>query len=356
MRPTKKSLGDHALNIGFVGIHVVSLLVFVVGFSWTALAACIFLYVLRMFAVTAGYHRYFAHRTFKTTRTFQFILGAIGAMSLQNGPLWWAAHHRTHHRYSDTEQDVHSPVTGGVWWAHVGWILSKRFSRYEPSLVRDLEQYPEIRWLNRYYIWFAVGMGVALFGLGELLASAAPHLGTNGFQLLIWGGFLSTTLLYHGTFTINSLAHMFGRRRFNTSDDSRNSFILALITLGEGWHNNHHRCLSSERQGFYWWEVDISHYILTMLSWVGLVWDLRTPPKKVYDEARAIREARRAAAAGKQSTPGRRSVQTRRPQPASARAAVHAPVVGSQHTVSAVVPNALLPDELLTASQPDTAP
>lgn len=293
MPSNPKSLADHALNIGFVGIHLASLLVLWVGFSWTALAVCIFLYFLRMFAVTAGYHRYFAHRTFKTSRTFQFILGAMGAMSLQNGPLWWAAHHRTHHRHSDTELDVHSPVIGGMWWAHVGWILSKKFSNYDPKLVADLAQYPEIRWLNRYYIWMAIGMGVMLFIVGTILASVAPGLDTNGMQLLVWGGFLSTTILYHGTFTINSLAHRFGRRRFNTSDDSRNSFLLALITMGEGWHNNHHRCLSSERQGFYWWEIDMSHYILKMLSWAGLVWDLRTPPKKVYDEAERLRAERR---------------------------------------------------------------
>jgi len=288
----KKRVRDYLLNIGFVGIHLACALVIWVGFSWFALAVCIFLYFVRMFAVTAGYHRYFAHRTFKTSRVFQFLLGLLGATSLQNGPLWWAAHHRNHHRYSDTDQDVHSPVTGGFWWSHVGWILSKKFNSYDPKLVHDLEKYPEIRWLNRNYIWAAAGLGVLLFITGTLLGIYVPSLETSGPQLLVWGFFISTTVLYHGTFTINSLAHTIGSRRFDTPDASRNNFLLAIITLGEGWHNNHHRCLSSERQGFYWWEIDISHYILTMLSWFGIVWDLRTPPKKIYDEAEALKAAR----------------------------------------------------------------
>ncbi|MDB5033452.1 MAG: stearoyl-CoA 9-desaturase [Chlorobi bacterium] len=292
-RTTKKSTGDKLLNIGFVGIHVTCLLVIWAGISWTAVAVCVFLYLVRMFAVTAGYHRYFAHRTYKTSRVFQFILGFMGATSLQNGPLWWAAHHRNHHRFSDTEHDVHSPVVGGVWWAHVGWILSKKFSAYDPKVVHDLEKFPEIRWLNRHYIWAAVLMAAVLYGVGMILQYEAPQLHTSGFQLLIWGGFISTTILYHGTFTINSLAHMFGSRRFETSDDSRNNFFLALITLGEGWHNNHHRYLASERQGFYWWEIDISHYILKVLSWLGIVWDLKTPPAKIYQEAERRKMAKR---------------------------------------------------------------
>lgn len=301
MTQIKKSFEDHLLNIGLLGIHAACLLVIWVGFSWVALGVCIFLYFIRMFAVTAGYHRYFAHRSYKTSRTFQFIIGAVAAAALQNGPLWWAAHHRHHHRHSDTELDVHSPITGSFWWAHMGWILSKKFSAYDPKSVHDLEKFPEIRWLNRYYIWMAVAMGVGLYFLGMFLEANAPHLNTNGAQLVVWGGFISTTLLYHGTFTINSLAHKFGRRRFHTTDESRNSFILAIITLGEGWHNNHHRCLSSERQGFYWWEVDISHYMLTVLSWFGIVWDLKTPPKKIYDEALANKQARQQMKLGSQA-------------------------------------------------------
>jgi stearoyl-CoA desaturase (delta-9 desaturase) len=292
MNPPRKSLNDIALNAGFIGIHVVSLLAFWTGVSWTAIAVCIFLYFSRMFAVTAGYHRYFSHRSYKTSRWFQFVLGVWGASAVQNGPLWWAAQHRHHHKYSDTEEDVHSPVTGSFWWAHCGWILSKKYNSFDVKAVHDLAKFPELRLLQRAYLLVPVTMGVCLYILGEYLASHAPGLHTSGAQLLIWGGFVSTTLLYHGVFTINSLAHRFGTRRFDTPDDSRNNWFLALITLGEGWHNNHHRCLSSERQGFYWWEVDIAHYVLTMFSWVGLVWDLRTPPKKIYDEAARRADAR----------------------------------------------------------------
>jgi stearoyl-CoA desaturase (delta-9 desaturase) len=240
-----------------------------------------------MFGLTAGYHRYFSHRSYKTSRVFQFLLGFLGTTAVQNGPLWWASHHRLHHRYSDTENDVHSPVSNSVWWSHVGWILSKKFNKTEHRLVPDLARFPEIRWLNAFHLVGPITLGVLLYVTGMLLEQHAPQLGTNGFQLLVWGFFIGTTILYHGTFTVNSIAHLVGSRRFNTTDDSRNNPFVALITLGEGWHNNHHRYMSSERQGFYWWEIDISHMILTMFSWVGLVWDLRTPPDSIYREAAA---------------------------------------------------------------------
>lgn len=290
----KKRKADLLLNVAFVGIHLGSLLVLWVGFSWTALAVCLALYVVRMFGLTAGYHRYFSHRSYKTSRWFQFLLGFLATTAVQNGPLWWASHHRLHHRFSDTENDVHSPVSNSVWWSHVGWILSKKFNKTEHRLVPDLARYPEVRWLNRYHIVGPLLLGALLFAAGSLLAHNAPELGTNGWQMLVWGFFVSTTILYHGTFTVNSVAHLFGSRRFKTTDDSRNNPLVALITLGEGWHNNHHRYMSSERQGFYWWEIDISHMVLTMFSWVGLVWDLRRPPESVYAEAHELRDVPKA--------------------------------------------------------------
>jgi stearoyl-CoA desaturase (delta-9 desaturase) len=281
----RKSSADILLNVGFIGIHVGCLLVFLVGFSWTALAVAAALYVVRMFGLTAGYHRYFSHRSYKTSRTFQFLLGFLGTTAVQNGPLWWASHHRLHHRFSDTEDDVHSPIANTIWWSHVGWILSKKFNKTENRLVADLARFPEIRWLNRFHMAGPLTLAAALFALGVALQSFAPSLGTNGLQMLVWGFFISTTVLYHGTFTVNSIAHLFGSRRFATTDASRNNPLIALITLGEGWHNNHHRYQSSERQGFYWWEIDISHMILTALSWVGVVWELRRPPEAIYREA-----------------------------------------------------------------------
>lgn len=271
-------------GIPFILLHLSCLLVFWVGFSWVALAALVISYTVRMFGITAGFHRYFSHRTFKTSRSFQFMLALLGTTSAQKGPLWWAAHHRHHHKHSDTEKDVHSPVKRSLWWSHVGWILSNRFKNTNYKMVKDLSRFPELTFLNRYHLFPPIMLAAATFCTGVLLNYYFPSLGTSGFQMLIYGFVVSTVLLYHGTFTVNSLAHLFGKRRFETKDDSRNNWFISLLTLGEGWHNNHHRFPSSERQGFYWWEFDLSHYGLKILSWFHLVWDLRVPPKRVYAE------------------------------------------------------------------------
>ena len=269
----------------FWSVHLGCLLVFLVGVSRTAVAVCVALYFIRMFAITGGYHRYFSHRSYNTSRWFQFVLAFVGASSAQKGPIWWASHHRHHHKHSDTEEDIHPPRLQGLWYAHVGWVLSAQYIETRYELVRDLMKFPELRFLDRNHLIPPLTLIAGLAGLGYLLEQTAPSLQTSAAQLLVWGFCVSTTLVYHGTFLINSLAHVVGKQRFVTGDDSRNSFILALITLGEGWHNNHHRYPGSERQGFYWWEVDISHYILKLLSWVGLVWDLREPPPRIYAEA-----------------------------------------------------------------------
>ena len=273
-------------SISFFLVHVAGLLAPLTGFSWTALGMCFFLYFTRMFAITGVYHRYFSHRTYKTSRFFQFLLAFWGAACGQKGALWWAAHHRHHHKYSDTEQDIHSPILRGFWWAHVGWILCDKYVETDEEAVKDLTLYPELVWLNKYHGIAPLLLAASLFYGGVFLEHAAPGLHTNGLQLLAWGFFTSTVLLYHGTFFINSLMHLFGRRRFNTSDWSKNSLILALVTMGEGWHNNHHRYPYAERQGIYWWEIDMTHYILVILSWLGLVWDLKGHPPEIYEEAR----------------------------------------------------------------------
>ena len=276
----------------FWGIHAACLGVIWVGISPIAVAVCAALYLLRMFAITGGYHRYFSHRTYKTSRLFQFILAFIGASSAQKGPLWWAGHHRHHHRHSDTDEDIHPP-SKGLWWAHVGWVVSPAYLETRMHEVKDLARYPELRFIDEWHLIAPVALGVSMFALG--LGLEAAGFDTNGWQMLIWGFFISTTLVYHGTFVINSLTHKWGRRRFATTDNSRNSFILSLITLGEGWHNNHHRYPGSERQGFYWWEIDLTHYALTVLSWFGIVWDLRKPPAHIYEEARTLWSADRAS-------------------------------------------------------------
>ena len=266
--------GVAAKIIPFILMHIACLAVFFVGISIPAVLLCIGLYMIRMFALTAGYHRYFAHRAFKTTRSFQFILAVVGTTAVQKGPLWWAAHHRKHHKYTDQEGDLHSPVTDGFWWSHLGWVVSSKYDPTDWKGIKDFARYPELRWINKYHLIPAIALAVLCFVLG-------------GWQWLVWGFVISTVLLYHGTFSVNSLAHMWGSRRYATGDESRNNFLIALWTGGEGWHNNHHHYMASVKQGFYWWEIDLSYYALKMMSWVRLVWDLRLPPKQLLAGAAA---------------------------------------------------------------------
>ena len=273
---------DYSTAIQFFLMHAACLLVIWAGVSTVAVVACLALYVVRMFAITAGFHRLLSHRTYKTSRVFQFIMAFAGTAAYQKGPLWWSAQHRRHHLEADTERDLHSPIAHSFWESHAGWLLSRESIPVDDALISNLIKYRDLRLLDRFYSVPPVLLAVATFALGALLQRYAPGLGTSGFQMLVWGFFVSTVVLYHGTFTVNSLAHVFGRRRFDTPDNSRNNLFVAIITLGEGWHNNHHHYASSERQGFYWWEIDVAHYTLKLLSWAGIVWDLRTPPERVY--------------------------------------------------------------------------
>jgi len=272
----------------FWAVHAACVLAIWTGVSWAAIIVCIVLYLVRMFAITGGYHRYFSHRSFKTGRLFQFLLALLGSTSAQKGPIWWASHHRHHHRHSDTPQYIHSPRIHGIYYAHVGWVLSSQFIKPRLQLVKDLLKFPELRLIDRFYVVPPIALAVTVFFLGVGL----EHIGVNtsGFQMLIWGFFISTVILYHGTFCINSFCHIIGKQRFNSGDDSKNSLMLALITLGEGWHNNHHRYPGSESQGMYWWEIDISHYVLKFLAVFGIIWDLRRYPPRIYEEARKTLE------------------------------------------------------------------
>ncbi len=262
-------------------MHVGCLAVFWVGWSAIAVVCAVVLYVLRAFGLTAFYHRYFSHRAFKTSRWFQFVGGTLGCLALQKGPLWWAAHHREHHRSSDHEGDVHSPHVYSFLWAHMGWFLTPNNNQLRSQLVRDWLHFPELRWLDRSAPLVAVLYGVVLYISGSLLERILPQLGTTGLQLFVWGFFLSTVLLYHATYSVNSIAHLFGSRRYLTADHSRNNLLVAIFTLGEGWHNNHHYYPSAARQGFYWWEIDFTYYVLLVLERIGLVWGLRQVPKRV---------------------------------------------------------------------------
>ncbi len=262
--------------LAFVLVHVACLAVFWTGFRTIDVVVCLGLYFLRMFAITAGLHRYFSHKSYKTSRVFQFLLALVAATSAQKGAIWWAAKHREHHKYSDTPDDVHSPGQSGFVAAHVGWIFSRTKGKADFSMVKDLTRFPELVWLDKYDL-----VPPVVLGLVVLLT-----LGPSG---LVAGFFVSTVLVYHCTFAINSLAHVYGNQRYITGDDSRNNWLLALLTLGEGWHNNHHHYQSSTRQGFRWWEIDVTFYLLKLLSLAGVVWDLRSPPRAVVEGEKPLR-------------------------------------------------------------------
>ena len=262
-------------SVPFVLVHFLPLLVVFVGVSVEAVVLMFVTYVTRMFFITAGYHRYFSHRSYKLGRVAQFVMAFGGTTASQKGPLWWAGHHREHHRTSDTEADIHSPLRG-FWWSHVGWILCDKYNATPTDRIKDFAAYPELRFINRFD-W----IGPWVLGIACYLIA--------GWSGLLLGFFASTVLLWHGTFVINSLAHVMGRRRYATEDTSKNSAILAVMSLGEGWHNNHHYYQASARQGFYWWEIDVTYYVLRMLSWVGIVRDLKVPSEQVRN-ANRIRE------------------------------------------------------------------
>src|ERR1700733_8730294 len=274
----KRKQYDLGTMLPFLVLHASVLLVLTVHFHFTLLLWLTGSYYLRMFGVTGGYHRYFSHRSYKLNRFWQFWLAVLAQTSGQKGALWWAGHHRDHHLNSDRKEDLHSPVHEGFWWSHVGWILSDEYDDYDPRRIADFSKYPELRWLDKYHLAPTVPYAVAIYLLG-------------GWPAFVWGFVVSTVILYHGTFLINSLAHIWGSRRFPTPDESRNNFWLALVTLGEGWHNNHHYFMSSVRQGIRWWEVDGTYYVLRALSWVGIARELGPfpPPARGRDARRPAR-------------------------------------------------------------------
>jgi len=240
-------------------------------------------YAVRMFAITAGYHRYFAHRAFKTSRAGQLVLAVLAMASAQRGVLWWASHHRNHHKYSDEPGDTHSPVQRGFWWSHAGWMIGSRYKATDFDRIKDFARYPELRLLNRFDLTVAVAWGGVVFAIG-------------GATALVWGHFVSLVLAWHITFCINSLAHVWGTRRYATDDQSRNNALLAVMAFGEGWHNNHHHYQRSARQGFTWWQVDVTYYVLKVLEVLHLVWDVEGVPRHVRDATLAPARARVVAA------------------------------------------------------------
>ncbi len=255
----------------FFTIHAAALYALIaIAPSSTSLALCLGLFVIRKFGITGGYHRYFSHRSYKTSRPFQFVLAWLGGMAAQKGALWWAAHHRHHHQHSDQEEDIHSVKQQGFYWAHIGWILAPDYFSYDAKRVKDLTRFPELVWLDRWHFVPPAFTALACWLI-------------DGKTGLFWGFCVSTVILYHTTFAINSFCHLLGRQRYLTGESSKNSLILALLTLGEGWHNNHHYYPHSARQGFYWWEIDLTYYALRALALTGLVRDIHEPSRKVID-------------------------------------------------------------------------
>jgi stearoyl-CoA desaturase (delta-9 desaturase) len=251
------------------GIHAAALLAFYVGAPLEAVLLCVATYAIRVFGITGGYHRYFAHKSFKTSRVFQFVLAWLGCSATQKGPLWWAGTHRRHHRYSDKPGDPHSPKDG-FYYAHQGWVFDSRCEGTPIEAMRDFADYPELVWLNKYHWVPPLVLAVACYAIGGLAG-------------LVWGFAVSTTLLWHATYSVNSLAHLWGSRRYQTDDTSRNNLLIALLTFGEGWHNNHHYYQASARNGFFWWEVDVTWYVLKALAALGIVRELRVPTPAILD-------------------------------------------------------------------------
>lgn len=294
--PARADRVDWLRCVPFLFLHGACVALIWVGWSPVAVAVCLASFWLRMFAVTAFYHRYFSHRAYKTNRFWQFLFAVLGNTAAQRGPLWWASHHRQHHKHADSVEDLHSPVTRGFWHSHVLWFMTPRGFATNHAVIKDWARYPELRFLNRFDNLVPLLYAGLMYGLGEWIALRWPESGTSGWQMLVWGFLVSTVLLFHSTFTINSLGHVWGSRRFRTRDQSRNNFWLALLTLGEGWHNNHHRFAVSARQGFYWWELDISWLILKFLSWFGIVHALNPVPSHILKEGRGLDEGRRRTA------------------------------------------------------------
>ena len=276
-KPVRRALSVSSRHYGkavFLLLHLSLVTVFFVPVTWPAVALCVGCYFIRILSITVGYHRYFAHRAYKTSRPFQFVLAIFGCSAVQKGPLWWAANHRQHHKYSDEEEDPHSPVKHGLWWSHVGWVISTRNDETNEDGIPDFAKYWELRMLEDFH-WVPA---VALAGLCWLFGYWTGGTLTDGWSCLVWGFIVSTILLYHGTFLVNSMCHVLGRKRFVTGDESRNNWFVALLTMGEGWHNNHHHYMSSARLGYRWWELDGGYYLLRVLAIPRIVWGLRKVP------------------------------------------------------------------------------
>ncbi len=275
---------------GVANILVTVLPIGLVGFAawqawggalhWPDLVVMALTYVLSGLGITVGFHRLFTHRSFKTSPAMRGVLAAMGSAAVEGPVIEWVANHRKHHRFSDQPGDPHSPhvdhgsgwrgALAGLYHAHIGWIFGGGAMADEERYAKDLLADPVVRFIDRtFLLWVVVGMLVP-FGLGVALTGSV----LGGLTALLWGGAVRMFFLHHATFSINSLCHFFGRRRFETADQSRNLTWLALPSLGEAWHNNHHAFPTSARHGLRWWQLDPSAWFIAGLQRLGLVWDV----------------------------------------------------------------------------------
>lgn len=276
-RRSSANAGAVAVAVVMAGFHLGALGAFFTGLSVPTLIVTVVLYVARGLGITAGYHRLLAHRSFQTSRLLQFMMALAGCLAVQGGPLWWVAHHRSHHRHTDAPEDVHSPVTKSFWRSHMGWMMTAGAFQEKGTNARDLHKFPEIKWLQRFYVPLIVGQGVVLYALGMVLNAWFPGSGTSGLQMLVWGLFVSTVLTWHITFAVNSVCHTWGARPFETGDASTNNPLIGVLAYGEGWHNNHHMYPFSARHGLLWWQLDITWWVLKALEKARLVTGLKLP-------------------------------------------------------------------------------
>jgi len=249
-------------TIVFLTFHLLWILAFWSGASTGALCFATASYFVILFGVFAGFHRYFSHRTFKTSRVFQFLLALLGTLSLQKGVLHWAANHRVHHKYSDKPGDIHSPIINTLYWAHMGWIMSDDHNETKWDKIKDFSKFPELVWLNKNFVGiYVTWCASVLFGLG--------------FDYLVWGCFINTLVSWHVVFFVNSIMHVWGSRDHDTGDQSRNNIWLTIPLMGENWHNNHHHKPNSASVWFKWYQVDLTFIALAALEKIGLIWDVK---------------------------------------------------------------------------------
>lgn len=278
LKPTQRARPQVIVVAAFMAFfHIACLGVIFTGTSTAAVATAIGMYIFRGMGITAGYHRLLAHRSFKANRFVQFIFALAGSLAVQGGPIWWVAHHRSHHRDTDTEEDIHSPVTHGMWKAHMGWMMTDEAFNENGANSRDLHKFPELKFLQRYYVWLILLEMISMFALGSWMAWAFPESGTSGMQMLVWGFFISTVFTWHVTFMVNSVCHRWGAQPYDTKDASTNNVFIGVLGFGEGWHNNHHFYPNSARHGLRWWQVDVTWYLIRTLQAIGVVSEAKLP-------------------------------------------------------------------------------